>query len=476
MPLKISTDELQSILTIIDFSDNGASISELMTSDNLDFKRRTLQRRLDLLCKRGQIIPRGNGRGRRYLTPKQCTALNVAKQLKDALQKAPEPVIKEVEIKDQDWLSTEAREIRRLVTLPPSKRRSAAYNATFLSSYQPNVTFYLPQPTREQLAEMGKSGLTNSPSGTYIRQILDRFLIDLAWNSSRLDGNTYSFIEAERLLELGKLAEANAPQEAQMILNHKTAIQMLANPAEAIGFNPYTVCNLHALLSDNLMSDPNECGSLRARPVAITESVFHPLEIPEQIEDDFLQILYKASDIEDPFEASFFMMVHLSYLQAFERVNRSVARLASNIPMILHNVCPISFADVETDDYHNALTGIYELQRIEYLRDVFVWAYSRSTQRYNTAQQKLNTPDPFRLKYRNQITKLVRKVVQTAHSQTNAQEWINHHANIGIPEEHRNEFIDTIKVELASLHEGNIARYQLRPADLARWSSHLKRN
>jgi hypothetical protein len=41
-----------------------------------------------------------------------------------------------------------------------------------------------------------------------------------------------------------------------MILNHKAAIEMLAAPTEEIDFNRYTVCNLHALLSDNLLTSP----------------------------------------------------------------------------------------------------------------------------------------------------------------------------------------------------------------------------
>jgi hypothetical protein len=36
------------------------------------------------------------------------------------------------------------------------------------------------------------------PAGTYARQIPDRLLIDLAWNSSRLEGNTYSLLDTRR--------------------------------------------------------------------------------------------------------------------------------------------------------------------------------------------------------------------------------------------------------------------------------------
>jgi Fic family protein len=56
-------------------------------------------------------------------------------------------------------------------------------------------------------------------------------LIDLSWNSSRLEGNTYLLLETERLLELGEAAEGKEAQEAQMILNHKAAIELLVDQA-----------------------------------------------------------------------------------------------------------------------------------------------------------------------------------------------------------------------------------------------------
>jgi Fic family protein len=39
-------------------------------------------------------------------------------------------------------------------------------------------------------------------------------------------------------------------------------------------------------------------------------------------------------------------MVHLPYLQPFEGVNKRTSRLAANIPLIRHNLCPLSFIDV----------------------------------------------------------------------------------------------------------------------------------
>ena len=466
MPKQISTEELDAIAKVVAGHPDGVGMEGIREGLSFGLPPRTLQRRLTRLEEAGRIRSTGSGKGTCYFpeTPAEITA--ITKPVSVGVIKGSTT--------DQDWLSPEAMKIRGLVALPPSKRRPVGYDPSFLTSYQPNTTYYLPLATRRRLAEIGQVGITDLPAGTYLRQILNRLLIDLAWNSSRLEGNTYSLLETQRLLELGESAAGKATQEAQMILNHKAAIEMLADPTEDIGFNRYTVCNLHALLSDNLLSDPAACGRLRSRPVGISGTVFHPLEVPQQIEENFLLILNKASAIEDPFEAAFFVMVQLPYLQAFEDVNKRVSRLAANIPMIRHNFCPLSFIDVEADDYVNALIGVYELRRIEYLRDVFAWAYTRSALRYNAVRQSLGDPDPFRLKYRSQIGHFVREVVQVGRTAAKADQWISQHAAAEIPMDDRAKFIETIRGELLGLHQGNIARYRLRPGEFARWKSKLK--
>jgi len=109
-----------------------------------------------------------------------------------------------------------------------------------------------------------------------------------------------------------------------MILNHKDAIEFLG-AAEEIGFNRYTILNLHALLANNLLADPTAVGRLRYIAVGIERSTFHPLEVPQLIEENFNQILATAAAVTDPFEQAFFVMVQLPYLQP----SRLCARRAS---------------------------------------------------------------------------------------------------------------------------------------------------
>jgi Fic family protein len=211
------------------------------------------------------------------------------------------------------------------------------------------------------------------------------------------------------LIEFGQAAEGKDLQETQMILNHKAAIEMLIEEAEQIGFNPFTFFNLHAILSENLLPDEDASGRLRRRPVDIAGSVFHPLAMPQVLEDCFRLLLQKAAVIDDPFEQAFFVMVQLPYLQPFEDVNKRVSRLGANIPLIRNNLCPLTFIDVPAQAYIDGTLGVYEFNQVDLLRDVFTWAYERSCQRYLAITQTTAEPDPLRIRYREALISAVQR-------------------------------------------------------------------
>ncbi|MDF1812494.1 MAG: Fic family protein [Verrucomicrobiales bacterium] len=452
MPKKIPEEEFTSIASVIAEFPEGVAISAIRERIALDLSLRTLQRRLERLEDAGNITSSGTGKGTRYF-PMIPTVEN---------QELLDGVIP---------LSARAREIRSHVLGPIGSRTPVGYDPDFLRSYVPNQTAYLSNTFRQDLARVGQVGVSGLPAGTYIRQVLHRLLIDLSWNSSRLEGNTYSLLETERLIHLGEGAEGKDMKETQMILNHKGAIEMLAEQAEEIGFNRYTICNLHALLSDNLLADPGACGRLRDREVGIGGSVFHPLAVPQQIEQRFIEVLEKADAIEDPFEQAFFAMVHLPYLQPFEDVNKRVSRLAANIPLVRHNLCPLSFIDVPPEEYIHGLMGIYELKQVDYFRDVFVWAYQRSAARYSAVLQSPGDPDPFQVRYRSEIKEMVAAIVKDGLDKRGATERIALVARAEIEEA---KFIEVVETELLSLHEGSIARFRLRPSEFTDWKTNWK--
>lgn len=366
-------------------------------------------------------------------------------------------------------LSDEAKVIQRLVLQPLTRRKPIGCNRDFLESYRPNETAYLSASERECLHEIGKVPIGSQPAGTYARQIIDRLLIDLSWNSSRLEGNTYTKLDTKRLIDFGRVAEGKDRVEAQMILNHKDAIEFLVDAAAEIGFNRYTLLNLHGLLANNLLANPQAEGRLRFIEVGIEQSTFQPLAIPQVIEECFEQILHTAQAIKDPFEQAFFVMVQLPYLQPFDDVNKRVSRLAANIPLIKANLIPLTFLDVPRDLYAQATLGVYELNRVVLLKDLFLWAYQRSAEKYAAVRQSLGEPDPFRLAHREALRQVVGAVVKGQLSRERAFEFLEDWSAENLPAGERGQFVEVAGDELLAMHEGNFARYRVRPSEFEAW-------
>ncbi|MCX6874242.1 MAG: Fic family protein [Verrucomicrobia bacterium] len=460
MPKQVSDEEMSAVLDAVAGCHAAVSLEEIAGRLAHPLPRRTLQRRLAALVELDRLVALSARGGRRYRVEDPEVAASAA--------------LRETSERGELSLSAAAKEIRRNVMRPLSARRPVGYQAAFLGNYRPNVSAYLAPPLRRKLAALGKTTGEPLPAGTYFRKVMDRLLIDLSWNSSRLEGNTYSLLETQRLLELGETAEGKGAAEAQMILNHKAAIELLSHQADEIGFNRHTLCNLHAQLSDNLLPDPAACGRLRSHAVAISGTVFHPLEVPQAIEARFEQILATATAIEDAFEQAFFVMVQLPYLQPFEDVNKRVSRLAANIPLVRHNLSPLSFVDVPQADYASGLLGVYELTRVDYLREVFVWAYERSCARYSAVRQSLGEPDPFRLRHRQLLIDMVGEVVRGGMDKKIAAAFVRGQA-AKLPETPDSDRLAAMaETELTSLHEGNFARYRVRPAEFAAWKRKWK--
>jgi hypothetical protein len=466
MPKQLPVNLLQRVKTALSQQPEGLTLAELQLLLEGEVSRRSLQRLIDQWLRGQAIRAEGQRRGRRYfaaladskvITP-PTGQLTVASTSPVVQQSIP--------------LSTAGHDIQDIVRSSIADRVPIGYERSFLERYVANDTAYLTNTLRSHLHELGRTPDEQRPAGTYARDILDRLLIDLSWSSSRLEGNTYSLLDTRELIERGTAAPGKDAKETQMILNHKAAIEFLVGSAEEIGVNRYTVTNLHALLADNLLEDPRKTGRLRENPVAIGASTYIPTAIPQLIEEMFGRLLEIGGAIRDPFEQSFFLLVHISYLQPFVDVNKRTSRLASNIPLIKRNLVPLSFIDVPEQTYIDGLLGVYELNRIELLRDVFVWAYERSARRYKTVRDSLPEPDPFRLEYRAALTEAVGEVVRRGLPAT--PDMLTETSRQIVPAEDLGRFIQLALTELDGLHEGNIARFQIRPSEFDRWATKYK--
>ena len=356
--------------------------------------------------------------------------------------------------------------VRAHLQTPYNRRRLAVYRKEFVDRYIPDTSFYLGEADRQRLYEAGRPISPARPTGTFARRILERLLVDLSWASSRMEGNTYDILQTERLIHFGEEASGKDRKEAVMILNHKEAIQFVVGHLAEISINRLDLFGIHALLADGLLVDPAMAGRLRRMPVGVSSSSYRPLDDRFAIEEEFAVLVEKAAAITDPFEQSFFLLVHIPYLQAFEDINKRTSRIAANIPLLKADLAPMSFLTMDDGAYIDGLIGIYELNNVSLLREVYVDAYLASAENYRVLRAELKSPGKAALAYRDFVREAVRQSVL---------EWKGFRpddirvmaAEAGVPEADREQVVDYVGNELRGLHEGNAIRYRLRPEDLA---------
>ncbi|MBA4060717.1 MAG: cell filamentation protein Fic [Verminephrobacter sp.] len=464
MPRLTPSQALDQLAEWINANPSEVSVETLIQRHGNDTPRRTLQRRLALLVAQERIGVRGEGRATRY---HRLPWPDASAQPSPLTSATPAAAATAASSADYIPTSTEGAAIRAAISQPRHLRQPVGYQLNFLSQYHPNHTAYLPPDLRQQLHSLGRSPADQTPAGTFAKDILNRLLIDLSWASSQLEGNTYSRLDTERLIEYGQAAEGKNALETQMILNHKQAIEYLVLNPENARVHPDTLIALHAFLSDGLMADPTAVGRIRRRAVEIGGSVYLPIALPQRLEELFGIVTQMAAEITDPFEQAFFLMVHLPYLQPFEDVNKRVSRLAANIPFIRHNLCPLSFIDVPQQAYVDGMLGVYELNRVDLLRDVFVWAYERSCQQYVAVKQNLVPPDIFRLRHRQALAEVIGAIVRQGETPT--EETVQRRVPASVLPADQAHFVQLTLAEFGALHAGNAVRFGIRPLEFGEW-------
>ncbi len=448
--------DLKEIVAILESHSEGLSRGQISKILQFSLNSKTLQRRLFSLVDAGVIIKTGDKKATKYYPVQKRSTKNKSEN-KGQIRDKKHPVFSQ---KSQDSL--------QFLDIPLHAREKMSYNRAFLDSYVPNKTGYVTEHLRTQLFKEGTRFDQALASGTYARQIAQRLLIDLSYNSSRLEGNTYSRLDTQKLVEEGITAEGKVHEETVMIMNHKEAILFLVENVEDIELNSLTIRNLHHLLAQDLLANPMACGNIRTIELDIGQSTYKPLNNAHQLKELFELILFKARKIEDPFEQSFFLLVHLSYLQAFEDVNKRTSRLSCNIPFIKKNLCPLSFIDVSREDYTAGLLSIYEKNNIEPMLELYVWAYRRSSEQYGVVKKSLGEIDAFRIQYRQQRKEVMGLIVKKGlHGQVMEQAIEAFCKKHDI--EDAEKFTAMTLADLSTLHAGAMIGLAITETQLDQW-------
>src|SRR5205807_7269771 len=151
------------------------------------------------------------------------------------------------------------------------------------------------------------------------RKDLERFVIELSWKSSKIEGNTYTLLDTERLLKEAKEAPGHPHDEAVMILNHKKAFDYVWQHQKTFReLTKMQMREVHQLLVEGLHV-PN---GLRELPVGITGTVYVPPASKVEISSYLCDIIDTINDIDEPVEKAMACLVLLPYLQPFADGNK----------------------------------------------------------------------------------------------------------------------------------------------------------
>jgi Fic family protein len=423
---------------------------------------RTLRNWLRDLVAKGAIEFRGERKGRRY-RPLEHHVVIVPGAGAITVEGQPPTVAVQL------IFTAESQALIKRVEAPLYTRPPATYREDWLQTYVPNESAYLTPKQRKELAALGKRDPIYGRARTYIKKIYDRLLIDFSFNSARLEGNTYTLADTERLLLQGAAAPGKPNAERIMILNHKEAIAYLVRNIDTLQPDENTIRTLHYLLADSLVA-PGAAGQIRDESIRVSGTTYAPLDGRERLTRLLLWLLEKACAIADPFEQSFFLLVHISYLQAFIDVNKRTARLASIIPLIRGDYVPQSFVDVDQDAYLNATIAVYELNEVGPLADVYVWSYRRTCQRFETTAQVVGF-DEIAALYRSARRALVTDLVRATVPDCEVGDWITTHVPANVEPQHREKFISDVLAELENLDASRIGGLGITREELEAWEA-----
>ncbi len=350
--------------------------------------------------------------------------------------------------------SSESLDLVAQVRRPMFERDLSYYADIWLQAYKPNETYYMPVSVQEQLYQAGQRAHIADPVGTYAHQIFNRLLIDLSYNSSRLEGNTFTLLETQQLLLKHKSVDGKLAEEKTMILNHKEAICYLVDNAPHLKVSTETICTVHYLLSEGLL-ERHYSGKIRDYRVRIGGSAYLPIEDKTVLQYHLTVILEKAAQIKNPYEQSFFLLIHISYLQAFADVNKRTARLCANLPLIKKNVVPLTFTDVAREDYSAAMLVVYELQDVRPLLDVYVQSYLKTCQQYDSTIEEIGV-DVIRVKYRAQRRTLLHDIIVNKLSGAALEDYVREQSPLRIPESDAAAFMITVQDDIKEMEGAHI--------------------
>lgn len=208
---------------------------------------------------------------------------------------------------------------------------------------------------------------------------LERLIIELSWKSSKIEGNTYTLLDTEKLILEHREAPGHDKKEARMILNHKDAFTFVHENKKE--FRVLTRTNLEQL-HGILIKDLSVNRGLRQKPVGVTGSKYRPLDNVHQIKEAVETLAAAVARAETPYEKALLALLGVSYIQPFDDGNKRTARIMANALLLAYDCAPLSYRSVEEKDYREAILVFYEVNSIVPFKNIFVEQYVFAAKNY----------------------------------------------------------------------------------------------
>lgn len=300
----------------------------------------TLKRRLNNLVSNNLISPTGKGRGTKYVISQEFQILQ------------PFDI--------EEYFALDMLERKAKTGFNFNLITDVLNGANLFTEEELNILNELQEQYTDNISKL---------SETEYRKALEHLSIDLSWKSSEIEGNTYTLLETEALLKNKETAKGKTMEEANMLLNHKEAIDFSIQEKNYL--KPLSVIkieNIHSLLVQNLNVDRN----IRKGIVTVTGTKYKPLDNEHQIREALENMCELVNNRENIFEKSLLVLVLISYIQAFGDGNKRTARIISNGILIQNSYSPISFLTIDSVEYKKAMLIFYEQNNISAFKRIFI--------------------------------------------------------------------------------------------------------
>lgn len=212
-----------------------------------------------------------------------------------------------------------------------------------------------------------------------LQKEFERLTIELAWKSSKIEGNTYTLLDTERLLKDNVSATGKSAAETQMILNHKTALDFILQDPEY--FKELTIIKvelLHQLLTDKLGVEKG----IRQGMVGIVGTDYKPLDNAYQIKEALQELVDVVNKEENPLTKALTVALMIAYIQPFEDGNKRTSRILGNAILLAHDYCPLSYRSVDEVEYKKAVILFYEQNNAFYFKELFLEQFKQAVNKY----------------------------------------------------------------------------------------------